>query len=240
MHCIDCHNHLLPGVDDGAGTLQESLDMLRLLRSQGVYRTVLTPHMNTPYVLTPYGKKGLRHIFDCLLEACAGDPGTYPELALGSEYHYDPRYSAAIDPIPMGASRYVLLELPYEADIRTVKEAVDALRGKGFGTLLAHPEKYDAFKYEWAEAHAFLCEEPDVKVQIEAWDTQKHNEYTWRFIESRTAHMLGTDSHGYHRPPVYDLALRARQEWAADDAERRSYVEDLTTHSAEYFFPAQE
>ena len=171
-----------------------------------------------------------------LLTACAAEPGAYPALTLGSEYHYDPRYCGAIDPIPMGESRYVLLELPYEADIRTVGEAVDALRDKGFGTVLAHPEKYDAFIETWEEGLRFLRGAPDVKVQIEAWDTQKHNEVTWRFIESRTAHVIGSDSHGYHKPPAYELAVNALAAWAGDDPERRGYMEELTKKNAERLF----
>ena len=47
---IDCHSHLLPGVDDGSRTMEESLEMLGLLRSQGVTRAMLTPHLNSPYI----------------------------------------------------------------------------------------------------------------------------------------------------------------------------------------------
>ena len=87
------------------------------------------------------------------------------------------------------------------------------------------------------EALPFLRENPDVMVQLEAWDFGKPKEksYSWRFIESRTATVIGTDSHGYHRPPCYDRAVNALTEWARDDAERRKYAERLLSGNGQMF-----
>ena len=50
MNYIDCHSHLLPGVDDGAQEPEEAKDKLRLLRSQGVATAILTPYLFTPWI----------------------------------------------------------------------------------------------------------------------------------------------------------------------------------------------
>ncbi len=237
MNYIDCHSHLLPGVDDGSRSMTESLDNLRLLRSQGVSEAILTPHVHSPFASRPgVIKADLRVIFNRLCAEYRREPEAYPDLYLGCEYYFDPEEATAVDPIPMAGSDYVLLELPYAIDLDGVRSAVEAVRAHGFRTLLAHPEKYDAFKGQWDEALAYLRENPEVKVQLEAWDVKELRPHTWRFIESRAAAVIGTDSHGYHRPPVYDKAAEALRAWAGDEPERRSYVDALLRRNPRELF----
>ena len=238
MNYIDCHSHLLPGVDDGAKIMDESLRHLRSLRSQGVERAILTPHVNSPFASKAgVTKEDIQDKFQTLKAECRKEPEAYPALFLGCEYYFDPDIHTVVDPIPMAGSDYVLLELPYGIDLDGVRSAVDAARKSGFRTILAHPEKYDAFRYQWDEALSFLRENPDVKVQLEARDVAERREYSWRFIESRSATVIGTDSHGDHRPPVFHRAAAALEDWAADDPERRAYVEALLVKNPRELFP---
>ena len=236
MNYIDCHNHLLPGVDDGAERMKEAKDNLRLLRSQGVATAILTPHVNSAYGDRTLTKEELRRRFIKLQEKCEDEPDAYPVLTLGCEYYLDPRKEDSIDPITMAGSDVVMLELPYEACLEDVIRAVNIACGQGYRVLLAHPEKYCAFMYQWDEALDFLRSSPDVFVQSEAWDIAQHKKYARRFIESRTATVIGTDSHGYRRYPVYDLAVAALTEWAGEDPGRRDYVERLLRLNAREIF----
>ena len=240
MNYIDCHNHLLPGVDDGAKSMKESLDSLCILRSQGVTSAILTPHVNSPYVKCTLTIEQLRERFLELKKVCEKEPGSYPALSLGSEYYFDPVIENSMDPITMAGSDIVMLELPYEIDLGGVNRAVEAARGQGFRVLLAHPEKYDAFKYQWDEALLFLQSSPDIFVQLESWDVGKHDPYSWRFIESRTATVIGTDSHGYHREPSYDKAVAALTEWALGGSERREYMDQILRKNAQHIMKLTE
>lgn len=240
MNYIDCHSHLLPGVDDGAQETEEAKDKLRLLRSQGVATAILTPHVNSPYVKCTLTTE-CRKKFSELKEACEKEPGAYPALTLGCEYYLDPYSEDSIDPITMAGSDVVMLELPECIKLSGVISAVNVARGQGYRVLLAHPEKYYAFQSQWDKALEFLRSSPDVFVQVETWDVGKHNDDThsacsWRFIESRTATVVGTDSHGYHRPPSYDRAVAALTEWAGEDPERRDYTERLLRLNAQEIF----
>ena len=236
MNYIDCHDHLLPGVDDGSHDTEESLRNLRLLRSQGVTAAILTPHINSPVSRPGITETDIRRIYEDLKAECEATPEEYPSLLLGCEYYIDPAWEICMDPIPMAGSDVVLLELPYTVDAAGVRRAVNMARDEGCRVLLAHPEKYDAFKFQWEESLSFLRSSPDVLVQTETWDIQKHNEYAWQFIESRTAAVVGTDSHGDHRPPSFDLAVAALTEWAGEDAERRGYVDRLLYINAREIF----
>lgn len=233
MKYIDFHNHLLPEVDDGAHSMEEALDSLRLLRSQGVTTAVLTPHINSSFASRPgVTKETINETFRELKEACEIDPEDYLNVMLGSEYYFDPRLEDHMDPLTVDGFNLVLLELPYEIDLAGVIQAVDIGRRQNFRIILAHPEKYDAFKYQWDEALIFLKESPDVLVQLETWDVAKLNEYSWRFINSRVLAVMGTDSHGYRRKPSYDKAVKVLTDWAAEIPERKEYVESLLWKNA--------
>ena len=228
-------------MDDGAQGTEEAKDNLRLLRSQGVATAILTPHVNSAFGDRTLTKEELRRRFSSLKEACEGEPGSYPVLKLGCEYLFDPYSEDRIDPITMAGSDVVMLELPYSVGLAGVIRAVNVARGQGYRVLLAHPEKYDAFLRQWDKALEFLRSSPDVFVQVETWDVGKHNDDThsvcsWRFIESRTATVVGTDSHGCHRPPSYDRAVAALTEWAGEDPERRDYTERLLRLNAQEIF----
>ena len=236
MNYIDCHSHLLPGVDDGAQEPEEAKDKLRLLRSQGVATAILTPHVNSAFGNRTLTKEELRRRFSSLKEACEKEPGAYPVLTLGCEYYLDPYSEDSIDPITMAGSDVVMMELPYSVGLTGVIRAVNVARGQGYRVLLAHPEKYYAFQSQWDKALEFLRSSPDVFVQVETWDIGQHKEYAWRFIKSRASTVIGTDSHGYRRFPVYDLAVAALTEWAGEDPERRDYTERLLRLNAQEIF----
>lgn len=232
MNYIDCHNHLLPSVDDGSQSKEESLNSLRLLRTQGVTTAILTPHVNSPYVECTLKREYIFEAYEELKAACGKEPEAYPALLLGCEYYIDPVWESSIDPITMAGTEVVMLELPYDIKLSGVQRVVRIAQDRGYCVLLAHPEKYHAFKYQWDEALPFLRDNPNVLVQLESWDIGKHNPVSWRFIESRTATVIGTDSHGYHRPPSFDRAVNALTEWARDDTDRREYANALTEKNA--------
>ncbi len=216
--------------------MKEAKDNLRLLRSQGVATAILTPHVNSAFGDRTLTKEELRRRFSSLKEACEEEPGAYPVLTLGCEYYLNPRKEDRIDPITMAGSDVVMLELPENVKLSGVIRAVNVARGQGYRVLLAHPEKYYAFQSQWDKALEFLRSSPDVFVQTEAWDIGQHKEYAWRFIKSRASTVIGTDSHGYRRFPVYDLAVAALTEWAGDDPERRDYTERLLRLNAQEIF----
>ena len=176
MNYIDCHNHLVPRVDDGSQSTKESLDSLRLLRSQGVTTAILTPHVNSPFVDCTLTKEYLYKACEELKEACAKEIEAFPALLLGCEYYIDPTWETGMDPITMAGTDVVMLELPYGVMLDGVCRAVGITHDRGYRVLLAHPEKYNAFKYQWDEALRFLQENPGVFVQLESWDIGKHNE----------------------------------------------------------------
>ena len=136
---IDCHSHLLPGVDDGVQTLAESLDILSLMERQGVRKLWLTPHIMEDY---PNRPADLRVKFAELKAAYQGPI----ELQLAAEHMLDHLFEerfATDDVLPLEeGKRFLLVETSYFNPPMDLENALRRIQAKGYYPLLAHPERY--------------------------------------------------------------------------------------------------
>ena len=138
---IDLHCHLLPGVDDGAGDLEESLAMARLAAADGIRAIVATPHfLNGVYHHSP---KALREHFLRFQEFLAGQQvalSLYP----GADIHLAPdliRHLEGQELPAINNRRYLLLELPSFALPSALHDTLFHLRTRGFTPIITHPER---------------------------------------------------------------------------------------------------
>jgi tyrosine-protein phosphatase YwqE len=139
----DCHSHVIPGVDDGSRSLEESLEMLRLLHAAGARTVVATSHVFPGRFPNEYDDLAPR--LD-ELRAAAARAEIPVELLLGGEHWLDetlrPRIRAG-RALAFGAERYVLFECHTGAEVPVgLFETVRELTEHGHTPLLAHPERY--------------------------------------------------------------------------------------------------
>ena len=140
----DWHSHILPGVDDGVRTLDDSLAVLAWYEAQGVREVWLTPHIMEDIPNTP---AELRARF-AELEAAYSGPVV---LHLAAEHMLDPLFAerlAAGDVLPMHDASaadhgaFLLVETSYFNPPMDLDGMLDAITARGFRPLLAHPERY--------------------------------------------------------------------------------------------------
>lgn len=145
---IDIHTHLLYDVDDGAESLQESLDMLKDAKEQGVDAMILTPHYR--HGMFPYQKEKIDRNFAILKEHAAS---IGVDLYLGTEQHVN---SMTIEYLQSGRCHtladtdYVLAEYKYETEFSFIKASVQDMLQHGYIPIIAHVERYkcmDNLKY---------------------------------------------------------------------------------------------
>jgi protein-tyrosine phosphatase len=137
---VDLHCHLLPGVDDGARTPADALEMARSLVEIGVSTVAVSPHARAGCAPVEVCVERLAALRGTLVEA--GVPLTLElgaENALVEDGFLEGLGTPAARPVHRGP--YVLVELPYSAPVPALPSLVFQMMRKGVVPLLAHPER---------------------------------------------------------------------------------------------------
>ncbi len=138
---IDLHSHLIPGIDDGSRTIEESLEMLRAMQALGYEKVITTPH-----VMSDAYQNSTQTIVDglqSLREASLAD-GITIEIEAAAEYYLDEELIRRLergDILTLG-DKYLLFETSYISKPLNFEEVVYEIQAKGYKALLAHPERY--------------------------------------------------------------------------------------------------
>lgn len=135
----DCHSHILPGVDDGVQTMEESLAILCLYETLGVASVWLTPHIMEDI---PNTTACLKERFSELQAAYTGNIKLY----LAAENMLDNLFEERLmrnDLLPMGKNgNYLLVETSYFNPPMGLNNILLRIKAKGYVPILAHPERY--------------------------------------------------------------------------------------------------
>ncbi len=140
---LDIHSHILPAVDDGAQSLSESIEILKMMKSQGITHVIATPHFY-PFedTLDDFSKKVTSAYNAIKIEA---QKNTLPEIFLGAEvlYYEGISDSMSLYDLCLSNSNFLLLEfsgtnIPNRAfeDLRVLIE------NHGIIPIIAHIERY--------------------------------------------------------------------------------------------------
>ena len=147
----DMHCHILPGVDDGAYDLQESVAMLKAAKQVGITEIVCTPHAREPY----FDYNAMWDAFELLLPK-AQELGL--KMSMGFEVNHttlmDLGY-AWIDNLAFDQTDEFLLELPTRcaaSDFTDYERSIFEIQSRGYTVIIAHPERYHAIQDDIAQA----------------------------------------------------------------------------------------
>jgi protein-tyrosine phosphatase len=139
---IDIHSHILPGVDDGARSIEESIKILQKAADAGVTTIVATPHV----LEVPSGNdwQRVRDAFNRVKQKIVQE-NIYIEIILGAELFISPELPQSIEEnreLCINNGSYVLLELPMLEIPPFTMQTIFELLIKGIQPIIAHPERY--------------------------------------------------------------------------------------------------
>lgn len=212
MTQTELHFHLLPGVDDGPRTMQDSLELAAAAVREGTRRVTVTPHVHRAHITDPSDiPERTRELAEALTRAgveLAVEPGG--ELAHELVERLSDRQLDAIAHGPAGR-RWLLLEAPFSGLDGTYTAAAEELRERGFAVVVAHPERAEAtvqttdvLRHEMTAGSV---------LQLNCWSLAGLNgdrarQSGLRLLRSPRV-VIASDAHGPHRPPAMALGIDA-------------------------------
>ena len=138
---IDLHSHLIPGIDDGSKSIEESLEILRAMRALGYEKVITTPH-----VMADAYQNSTQAILEGLhrLKEAVAAEDIKIEIEAAAEYYLDEELVTRLErgDILTIANEYLLFETSYFSKPLNFEEVVFEMQTKGYKPLLAHPERY--------------------------------------------------------------------------------------------------
>jgi protein-tyrosine phosphatase len=135
----DYHCHILPGIDDGATTVAESIEMARTLRAAGFTTICCTPHLITG--VYDNSSAGIKSRVEQLQQQLNAE-SIQVKLLAGAEYYLDEYLLKLLDdPLPLGDTQQLLVEIPGHAQAEYIKETCFRIKCSGYTPLIAHPER---------------------------------------------------------------------------------------------------
>ncbi len=140
----DVHTHILPSVDDGVHSMDETLQVLSYYEELGIKKVILTPHImsDLPYNNAEY----LSREFENLKNLYKGDI----ELSLGAEYMLDSDFHKHLKSgklLPL-FENYLLVEMSYAVETANLTSIIAEIMSAGYFVVLAHPERYLYLDYK--------------------------------------------------------------------------------------------
>jgi protein-tyrosine phosphatase len=193
---IDLHSHLLPGVDDGARTLERAVAVLGAMAGAGITGICLTPHLTATEA-----ESGVPPVHDEAFRLLVASAPAAPILYRGAEVMLDRplgRLAADNRAIRLGGSRYILVEFPRLGASATVSHALAHIGSLGLIPVLAHPERYASCSPEAVRRWRAL----GAVMQVDATTLlvpRRRGERARQLVTQGLADILAADNHGDER-----------------------------------------
>ena len=188
---IDLHTHLLPGVDDGSPTLENSVRVLERLRGEGVTAVACTPHLDGSRApQAPVSAYGV------LLEQLRAAAPEGVQLHGGFEIMLDEAGCDLTGPgLSLGGSRAVLVEFPRVPLSPRSTDELMRLRASGVIPVIAHPERYSGISLDalhvWRDIGVVV--QGDALMLLAAGHKA---EFSRRMLAEGLVDILASDNHG--------------------------------------------
>lgn len=190
---VEVHNHVLPGVDDGARTMQEALQMLLFWAEMGYQKVIATPHQNTS--MNP-SRETIEETAQKLQKQMR-EQELPLQLGVAAEYLLEPELrQRKASLLTFGPKRYVLIEMGFWVAPLGWEAFFFELRAAGYTPVIAHPERYEyadsSLLKKWYERGILL--QLNLLSLSKAYGKTAYQKAEY-LLEKNWIHFVGSDMH---------------------------------------------
>lgn len=229
--CVDFHSHILPSIDDGSRSVEESIGMLRAMAKQGITHVVATPHFYPQYD-TPERFLKRRAEAEAVLRRAMAVENNLPKLSVGAEVYYfrGISNSDAVKELTVDKKRCILIEMPSVPWTETMYQDLEALAvNRGLIPVVAHVDRYIS-RFRTHGIPKRLANLPVlVQANAEFFLERKTARMALRMLKNGMIHLLGSDCHDLNdRSPNLGEALeRIQKHLGSEPLEHIRFHEQL-------------
>ncbi len=198
MGYVDIHSHILPGMDDGAKNMAQTLEMLRVAQAEGIDRIIATPH----YKMGRFGASTakIKEVIAAVKAAAAAegiDIAIYP----GNEIYYHSELEERLENgriATLNDTDTVLVEFSPTDSYTYIRNALDDVMSMGYQPILAHIERYQCMVK--TPSHAADLKDMGVLIQMNADSATGETgflikRYCHTLLKEQLVDFMGTDAH---------------------------------------------
>lgn len=195
---VDMHSHLIPGIDDGSQSLEESVALIKRMEGYGLKKLIITPHVmtefykNTPEII----HAGLDTLKSALAEA-----NIVIELGAAAEYYLDEIFLEKINAgqkLLSFGDNHVLVETGFMSKPGMLLESFFQLEMAGYRPVLAHPERYLYLHHDAELLEAMIDRNINFQLNllsITGYYSKPVKKFAEKLIDKGLVKLVGTDCH---------------------------------------------
>lgn len=210
---VDVHSHLLPGIDDGVKTLEESWAVIKVFENMGYRKLITTPHvMNDFYRNTTSGIQQAKDQLTAFLK----EKNTSIQIEAAAEYYLDESLVHSVDnqeKLLTFGQQYLLFETNFLTEPYQLKDFIFKATTQRYKPVLAHPERYEYLNKNFEKLEDLRNRGVLFQLNILSLigfyspSIQKMAEH---MIDKGWVDFIGSDCHNQHYSNLIEKALRSK------------------------------
>lgn len=205
---VDMHSHVLPGIDDGAKTPQESVALIRKMMALGIKKIIATPH-----IMADYYKNNAETIGGALkvLKAELVKENIAIEVEAAAEHYFDETFEGRINSnkLMIMGDNYVLFELSFISMPPNLFAIIEKMIDLGYNPILAHPERYAYMDIEQLrKIRNFGCSLQLNTISLTGYYGREVKKIAESLVDNQLIDFISSDMHHLKHADALENALR--------------------------------
>ena len=203
----DMHSHVLPGIDDGAQTVEDSIFLIRKMMSLGIKKIIATPH-----VMIDYYRNDADSIDNALttLKAALKEQNIDIDIAAAAEHYFDETFEKRIDDrkvFTMG-DNYALFELSFVNQPPNLIPIIQKMKDAGYKPILAHPERYGYMDIEQMRTiRSWGCDLQLNTISLSGYYGKHSKRIAEEMVDNQMVDFISSDMHHPRHAAAFESTL---------------------------------